>query len=100
MLGEAFAVILNNTEHIEEYTKSIINLCTKKTVDFEDYPPTTDEIIEIADELCKCSNNNVNDMDSLILAHAIANNEAVYFFTKDKELKPRIFIIISKNEKI
>ena len=49
-------------------------------------PPPTNNVIKIARELYEIS-DIIKDTDSPVLAHAIADNNATRFLTKDRAMK-------------
>jgi len=88
VLGEALTIILSSpnigdiTSHIENLNNKIQEIkCT-----LEPFPTTNNEVIQCALELQNVS-DVVTNMDSLILAHPIMDQDATHFFTKDPWLK-------------
>lgn len=87
VLGEALTMILssnngNTLTHIENLKDKIQEI--KCSV--EPFPTTNNEVIQCALDLQKRS-AVVSNMDSLILAHPIMDQNATHFFTKDPSLK-------------
>ena len=89
VLGEALAIIVANNPtqgRISQYVRDIESISRKINLDLDGFPPTSNEIIKKAKQLADLS-DVINDMDSLILAHAIVDCDATHFFTTDRDLK-------------
>ncbi len=98
VLGEALTVILKekNNQKISEYLEklkgkvlSLGNISCK-------FPSTNNKIIKCAKELQEIS-KEIRDMDSLILAHPMMDNDATHFYTNDQALKKHDVFKYMKN---
>ena len=69
-----------------QYVRDIESISRKINLDLDGFPPTSNEIVKKAKRLADLS-DVINDMDSLILAHAIVDCDATHFFTTDRDLK-------------
>jgi len=98
VLGEALTMILSESEQGEMITniEKLYNKIEEIKCSVEPFPTTNDEIIQCASELRKRS-DVVTNMDSLILAHPIMDNNATHFYTKDGALNNfRVFSYIKE----
>ena len=89
VLGEALAVMLNSKSdprRILQCMTDMGNISNKLKLDSDKFPPPNNRIIQRAKILSDLS-DVVNNMDSLILAHAIENGDATHFLTTDGPLK-------------
>lgn len=84
VVGESIAIHdKTSRQEIQRYADRVESVFGKATFDFDRFPPANNEVITEAQELSKRS-DVINDMDSLILAHVIVDNDATHFFTTDK----------------
>ncbi len=89
VLGEALAVMLKSESdpgRILQCTTDMGNISNKWKLDSDKFPPPNNLIIQRAKILSDLS-GVVNNMDSLILAHAIEDGDATHFLTTDRPLK-------------
>ena len=89
VVGEAMAVIMNKTVKKNEIPDLILKLWNAiDSMDSDDnkFPTVNNNTIKIAKELQDTS-SLIKDMDSLILAQAIDDDEATHFYTEDKDLR-------------
>ena len=87
VLGEAVAIIMKKTRNDRQTCLADLESKLDEIESIsENLPPPTNNVIKIARELCEIS-DIINDTDSLVLAHAIADNDATRFFTKDRAMK-------------
>lgn len=96
VLGEALTIILSESNSGETITniENLHNKIEEIKCTIEPFPTTNDKIIQCALELQRKS-DVVTNMDSLILAHPIMDNNATHFYTKDERLKNfRVFSYI------
>ena len=87
VLGETVAIIMKKTRDDRQTCLADLESKLDEIESVSDnFPPPTNNVIKIARELHEIS-DIINDADSLVLAHAIADNDATRFFTKDRAMK-------------
>ncbi len=92
VLGESFAVAFDRNpaaSRVSVCTNMLTTLNDKLDLATDRFPPPSSGIIKIASELCDLD-NNIKNMDSLILAHSIADNESAHFYTDDRAMQSGI----------
>lgn len=98
VLGEALTMILStsNTGEVITNIENLNNKLEKIKCTVEPFPTTNNEVIQCALELQRRS-KVITNMDSLILAHPIMDDDATHFYTKDPALKNfRVFSYIKE----
>ena len=89
VLGEALAVLLREMRKGMDawpYIETVRRMIRKMHLAPDAFPPVTNEVIRVAHELIELS-DVINNMDALILAHAIVDNDAVALYTTDRWMR-------------
>lgn len=98
VLGEALREILKerNIRKIPEFLENLKDKLLSLENTSCKFPSTNNKIIKCAKELQGIS-SGINDMDSVILAHPMMDNDATHFYTNDSALKDHSVYTYMKN---